>query len=439
MKNVALISLGCAKNLVDSEVMLGYIRERGYTLTIDLHKADIIIINSCGFIHPAREETREIISEALGIKREKKNIKVIVTGCYAERNLPELSQDFPGVDAWSGVKDFDNIISIIEGKPYTPSFNCFLYNHTTPRLLSTPSCWAYLKISEGCSHRCGFCAIPIIKGSYRSRSVDSIIREAEYLSDSGIKEINIISQDSTYYGKDLGLKNGLSYLLKKLLSVKNIGWIRILYGYPEEIHDSLLEIMQEKKICSYLDIPFQHSHPKIIRSMKRKMSGKESLFLIEKIRKKIPDISLRTSLVVGFPEEGNDEFLDLKNFVKEACFDHLGVFAYSRESGTLCYPLGDPVDEKTKIKRRDEIMNLQSKISLQINKKYVNKIIEILVEGRLSSDPSLLQGRTPYQAPEVDGVVYLDSPQSPSKIINSFQNVEITAADVYDLYGQLNP
>ena len=173
--------------------------------------------------------------------------------------------------------------------------------------------------------------------------------------------------------------------------------------------------------------------------MKRKMSGKRSLFLIDKIRKKIPDISLRTSLVVGFPEEGNDEFLDLKDFVKEACFDHLVVFAYSRESGTLSYSLGDPVDEKTKIKRRDEIMELQSKISLQINKKYVNNIIEILLEGRLSSDPSLLQGRTPYQAPEVDGVVYLDSPQSPSKIINSFQNVEITAADVYDLYGQLNP
>ena len=439
MKTVALISLGCAKNLVDSEVMLGYIRESGYTLTIDLHKADIIIINSCGFIHPAREETREIISEALSLKRIKKNIKVIVAGCYAERSLPELRQDFPKVDAWTGVKDFDKIISIIEDKPYNTASTCFLYDHTTPRLLSTPSCWAYLKISEGCSRRCGFCAIPIIKGSYRSRSVDSIIREAEYLSDSGIKEINIISQDSTYYGKDLGLKNGLSYLLRKLLAVKKIGWIRILYGYPEEIHDSLLEIMQENKICSYLDIPFQHSHPKIIRSMKRKMSGKRSLFLIDKIRKKIPDISLRTSLVVGFPEEGNDEFLDLKDFVKEACFDHLGVFAYSRESGTLSYSLGDPVDEKTKIKRRDEIMELQSKISLQINKKYVNNIIEILLEGRLSSDPSLLQGRTPYQAPEVDGVVYLDSPQSPSKIINSFQNVEITAADVYDLYGQLNP
>lgn len=439
MKSIALISLGCAKNLVDSEVMLGYIRESGYTLTIDIHKADIIIINTCGFIHPARVESRDFISEALDIKKKKKNIKLIVTGCYVERNPGELKQDFPEVDAWTGVKDFDKIISIIEGKPFSLSSSCFLYDHLTPRLLSTPSCWAYLKISEGCSHRCGFCAIPIIKGPYKSRPVDSIIKEAEYLSDAGIKEINIISQDSTYYGQDLGLKNGLSYLLKKLLSIKKIGWIRVLYGYPEEVSDSLLEIMQEKKICSYLDIPFQHSHPKIIRSMKRKMNGKESLELIDKIRKKIPDISLRTSLMVGFPEEGIDDFLDLKEFVKEACFDHLGVFTYSQESGTYCYPLGDPVDEKTKIQRKNEVMELQSKISLQINQKYINQTIETLIEGRITSDPSLIQGRTPYQAPEVDGVVYIDAPQTPPQMINSFQKVEITAADVYDLYGQLIP
>jgi len=439
MKTVALISLGCAKNLVDSEVMLGYIAEKGYKLTIDLHQADIIIINTCGFIQPARKESQDAIAEALSLKKTGKDVKVIVTGCYAERNLPELMKDFPEVEAWTGVKDFDKIISIIEDKPYSPSSGCFLYDHTTPRLLSTPSSWTYLKISEGCSHKCGFCAIPIIKGPYRSRPVESIVQEAEHLSDSGIKEINLISQDSTYYGRDLGLKNGLALLLDKLLSIKKIGWIRILYGYPEEVNDSLLEIIQEKKICSYLDIPFQHSHPNIIRSMKRKMNGREALFLIDKIRKKIPDISLRTSLVVGFPTEGILEFSDLKAFVKEACFDHLGVFTYSPESGTCCYPMGDPVDENTKMKRRNEIMELQSEISLQINQNYIDRILKILIEGRISSDPSLLQGRTPYQAPEVDGVVFLDSPRSPSKIIHSFQKVEITAADVYDLYGQLIP
>lgn len=439
MKTVAVISLGCAKNLVDSEVMLGTIKENGYKLTIDIRKADVIIINTCGFIQPARDESKDFIEEALALKNKKKDIKVVVAGCYVERSLPELKQDFPEVDAWTGVKDFDKIISIIEDKPYFPSAGCFLYDHNTPRLLSTPSSWAYLKISEGCSHRCGFCAIPIIKGPYRSRPVESIVQEAEHLSDSGIIEINLISQDSTYYGRDLGLKNGLTYLLEKLLSIKMIGWIRILYGYPEEVNDSLLEVMQEKKICSYLDIPFQHSHPNIIRLMKRKMNGKEALFLIEKIRKKISDISLRTSLVVGFPKEGKDEFADLKDFVKEACFDHLGVFTYSPESGTYCHPMGDPVEKNTKIKRRNEIMELQSKISLQINQNYIDRILKILIEGRISSDPSLLQGRTPYQAPEVDGVVFLDSPRAPSKIINSFQKVEITAADVYDLYGQLMP
>ncbi len=437
MKRVALITLGCAKNLVDSEVMLGYIKKNGYRLTVDLHKADIIIINTCGFIQPARKESRDSISEALALKNKRQDLKVIDTGCYAERSLPELKNDFPEVDAWTGVKDFDKIIPIIEEKPYSHSSECFLYDHTSPRLFSTPSSWTYLKISEGCSHRCGFCAIPLIKGPYRSRTVDSIVQEAEYLSDLGYKEINLISQDTTYYGRDLGLKDGLFYLLKKLLAIKNLGWIRILYGYPEEVNDDLLEIMQEKKICSYLDIPFQHSHPKIIKLMKRNMEGRKSLALIDKIRKKIPDVSLRTSLVVGFPAEGEKEFLDLKGFVKEACFDHLGVFTYSQEEGTGCYPMGDPIDEATKNTRRNEILELQSKISFQINQKYIDQTIEILIEGRIARDPSLIQGRTFYQAPEVDGVVYIDAPQVTPQIINTFQKVEITDGDVYDLYGEL--
>ncbi|MBN2245643.1 MAG: 30S ribosomal protein S12 methylthiotransferase RimO [Candidatus Aminicenantes bacterium] len=437
MKTVALITLGCAKNLVDSEVMLGYIEKNGYKLTVDLHKADIIIINTCGFIQPAREESRDSILEALAVKNKRKDVKVIVTGCYAERSLPELIKDFPDIDAWTGVKDFDKIISIIEEKPYSHSPECFLYDHTSPRIFSTPSSWTYLKISEGCSHRCAFCAIPLIKGPYRSRPVDSIIQEAEYLSDSGFKEINLISQDTTYYGRDLGLKDGLPYLLKQLLAVKNIGWIRILYGYPDEVNDDLLEIMQEDKICSYLDIPFQHSHPNIIKLMKRTMDGKKSLALIDKIRKKIPDISLRTSLIVGFPGEGDKEFSDLKGFVSEACFDHLGVFTYSQEAGTACYPMGDPIDEDTKITRRNKVLELQSKISFQINQKYIDQTIEILIEGRLARDPSLIQGRTPYQAPEVDGLVYIDAPQTPPQIINTFQKVEIIDRDIYDLYGEL--
>ncbi|UCC41302.1 MAG: 30S ribosomal protein S12 methylthiotransferase RimO [Candidatus Aminicenantes bacterium] len=439
MKKVALISFGCAKNLIDSEVMLGYLDKARYTFTSDPVKADIVILNTCGFIEPARKEAIQALREVARLKRKAKEKKIIVVGCYVERNKKSLKENFPEIDLWLGVNDFDKIVQAIEGKPFKESQYSYLDDHASPRHLSTPPAWTYVKISEGCSHQCSFCSIPLIKGSYRSRTISSILKEVEELGSKGVKEVNLVSQDSTYFGQDQGLDEGLSLLLKELLKIKEIEWIRFLYGYPEEISDSLLEIMQEKKICSYLDIPFQHSDSEIIRKMKRGMDGKRALRLVHKIRKKIPDIALRTSLVVGFPGEGREEFESLKKFVKEARFDHLGIFTYSKEEGTDSFTLGDPVRESTKIKRKEKIMEIQTEISYQNNQKYLNKQIDVLIEGTQKENSRTLIGRGRFQAPEVDGIIFIETQSASqiSEIINSIQKVEIYSLDIYDLYGKL--
>lgn len=437
MKKVALFSFGCAKNLVDSEVMLGYMDRAGYTFVTNPGEADVIVLNMCGFIEPAKKEARKALNTAVSLKRGRKGKKAIAVGCYVERYKDSLAEKFPDIDVWLGVNDFDKIVQAIEGKPFKKSKNCFLYNHSSPRKIQTPPAWVYVKISEGCSHQCSFCAIPLIKGPYRSRSLSSIFREVKELSLQGVKEINLISQDSTYFGRDRGLEDGLPLLLQKLLGIKKVEWIRILYGYPEEVSDSLLEIMQEEKICSYLDIPFQHSDIKILKKMKRGMDRKRALELIQKLRKKIPDISLRTSLVVGFPGEGKKEFENLKKFVQEARFDHLGVFTYSKEEGTASFAFGDPIREIVKSKRKEEIMEIQMEISCQSNKKYTNQHIDALIEGTLKENSSILVGRGKFQAPEVDGVILLEASGKWTKVVNTIQKVEITGWDVYDLYGKV--
>lgn len=435
MKKVALISFGCAKNLVDSEVMLGYLDRAGYSFVTNPGEADIVVLNTCGFIEPAKQEARGALKEAVAFK--KKGKKTVAVGCYVERYKDSLAKKYPEIDVWLGVNDYDKIVQAIEGKPFKKSKICFLYDHTSPRFIQTPLVWAYVKISEGCSHQCSFCAIPLIKGPYRSRSISSILREVEELSSRGTKEINLISQDTTYFGRDQELEDGLPLLLQELLKIQKIEWIRILYGYPEEISPSLIEIMKEDRICSYLDIPFQHSNPKIIKKMKRGMDGKKALELIQKLRKKIPDIALRTSLVVGFPCEGKKEFEDLEKFVQEAKFDHLGVFTYSKEEGTDCFNLGDSVKEKVKRKRKEKIMEIQTEISFENNKKYLNKRIDVLIEGTLKENSDILIGRGRFQAPEVDGMILIDAPGKWAKVVNTVQKVEITGGDVYDLYGKL--
>lgn len=436
MKSVALISFGCAKNLVDSEVMLGYLDKSGFNFTSNPEEADVIILNTCGFIQPAKEEANQAISKAVALKRKRKEKKIIVAGCYVERYKDSLAKEFPEIDIWLGVKEFDKIVQAVEGEPFQKREHCFLYDHTSPRIVSTPPSWAYIKISEGCSHQCSFCSIPLIKGPYHSRLISSILQEAYLLAERGVKEINLISQDSTCFGRDRGLENGLSLLLEELLEVKGIEWIRILYGYPEEISDCLLEIMQERKICSYLDLPFQHSDSQIIKKMGRGMDGERALALIKKIRQRLPDIALRTSLIVGFPGEEKKEFSDLKRFVRQAKFDHLGVFTYSKEEGTNSFSLGDPVRENEKRKRKEKIMEIQAEISFENNRKYLDQKIEVLIEGMLKENSKVLIGRARFQAPEVDGIITIDAPSEITCILNTILKVEITGRDVYDLQGK---
>jgi ribosomal protein S12 methylthiotransferase len=438
METIALISLGCAKNLVDSEVMVGCLNEAGYRFTENPEMGDIIIINTCGFIRPAKEEAEEHIEQALGIKKRKTGIKVVVTGCYVQRCEAALKSKFPEVDAWLGVSDFDKIVPAVKGDVFSSSGRCFLYNHLTPRFVSTPRVWAYVKISEGCSHQCSFCAIPLIKGPYISRPVSSVVSEVEKLVSDGVREVNLISQDTTYFGREGGQKGQLPLLLDQLTGIKNLEWIRLLYSYPEEITDELLEMMEHEKICSYLDIPFQHSHPDILKVMGRGMDGGRAQSLLDRIRKRLPDVSLRTTLIVGFPGETEKEFEHLLSFVEACRFDHLGVFAYSPEEGTSCFSLGDVVSEKDKEERRKSIMSVQAEISLAHNKRRLGQVIEVLVEGTLKNEPKIWIGRSRFQAPEVDGLVFIETESDISLLRNPLQNVEIREGDVYDLYGVLS-
>ena len=439
MTTIALITFGCAKNLVDSEVMLGYLDRAGYRFVSDPAAAEVIILNTCGFIQPAKDEAENAIREAAVRKAEDNRKKIIVTGCYAERYKKALQKKHPEVDAWVGVKDFDKIVQVVKNKDFAGSAQTFLYSHASPRFVSTPEGWAYIKISEGCSHRCAFCAIPLIKGTYRSRDIRSIVREAEALAARGVKEINLISQDTTYYGQDRGNKNGLCQLLQKLIQVRGIEWIRLLYGYPEEISDALLEVMQDPKICPYLDIPFQHSDPALVRRMKRAMDGRRALDLLEKIRAKIPGLSIRTSLIVGFPGEQAEEFKGLIRFIKEARFEHLGVFTYSRENGTAAYSLGDPIPENIKQKRKERLLEVQAEISAENLRTYVGQTIEVLIEGAFRENSSLLVGRARFQAPEVDGSTFVEAPQTYDRLARPLQKVEILLSDVYDLHGRFAP
>ncbi len=417
--------------------MLGYLKQAGYVLVAESGDADAVIINTCGFISDARSESEAAIQNAIAEKPRSPNKKIIVTGCYVEAESEKLKEKYPEVDAWIGVKDFHHVVEVLESRGYTPGECCFLYSHDSPRLLSTPPGWAYVKIAEGCSHACSFCSIPRIKGRYMSRTIESIKIEAQKLADNGVKEIILTSQDSTYYGRDRGMKDGLARLLEKLLSTAGLEWIRFLYAYPEEVSDTLIDIMQEEKICSYLDIPLQHADPRILKAMRRKTDAAQALKFIRKVRKKIPDISLRTSLIVGFPSEGRREFKTLKTFVRQAKFDHLGVFTYSKEMYTSAYELGDPVKEEEKEERKKEIMDIQADISALRNKSYLKQKIPVLIDGRLAEDPSIIAGRGRFQAPEVDGVVYAETEDDRRDYAGSIIPVEITACDEYDLYGQL--
>jgi ribosomal protein S12 methylthiotransferase len=440
MKNVALISLGCAKNLVDSEVMLGALKRSGYSFVSRQQDADIIIVNTCGFIQPARDEAERALEKALRLKRRDPRKKIVVTGCYVERDEARLKGRFPEVDIWTGVRSFDRVAEILKGRQAPRPDRAFLYSDTSPRILSTPRTWAYVKVSEGCSHGCGFCAIPLIKGPYVSRSMASVVREVRVLAAQGVREINLVSHDTTFYGRDHGLRNGLVKLIEHLLPVKGLEWIRFLYGYPEEITGPLLDIMNEPKVCRYLDIPFQHADKKLVRGMKRGLSGSQALDLLGKIRARVPGIALRTTLIVGFPGEGREGFNSLKRFVLKARFDHLGVFTYSPEKGTDSFALSETVSPAEKERRRAAIMAIQAELSLARNRSYLGRVLEVLVEGRSSPDGRFLVGRTRFQAPEVDGRVHVSIPRATTRLpLAPIIKAEIVAAGPYNLRGKLVP
>jgi ribosomal protein S12 methylthiotransferase len=434
---IALISLGCAKNLVDSEVMLGVLKKAGYAIAIEAAEAEVIIVNTCGFIGPARDEAARTLREVVALKRLDPAKRIIAAGCYVERDRARLEHEFPEVDAWTGVRDFDKIAAIVEGRAVRGRQQTFLYSHSSPRLISTPGTWAYVKISEGCSHRCGFCAIPFIKGPYVSRSEASVVREVRALAGLGVKEINLISHDTTWFGRDRGVKNGLSRLLARLDLVESLGWIRFLYGYPEEVDDALLEAMSLPKICRYLDIPFQHADPSLVRAMGRGMDGEAALRLLDKIRTKLPGVAVRTSLIVGFPGEGRKEFVSLKRFVGKARFEHLGVFAFSPETGTRSHRLPDTVGAEEKEARRREIMEIQAPLSRAANAGRIGRTIEVIVEGPDPEKSGLWKGRGRFQAPEVDGIVRFGLAAGMTEPPSAFVRVEVDAADDYDLAGRL--
>jgi ribosomal protein S12 methylthiotransferase len=436
-KTIALISLGCAKNLVDSEVMLGALKRAGYALAAEPAEADVVIVNTCGFIGPARAEAEETLDRVLRLKRDDPTKKIVAAGCYVERDPDGLKARFAGVDAWTGVRRFDEIAAIIEGRPVSGPDRTFLYSDASPRLVSTPGPWAYIKVSEGCSHRCGFCAIPLIKGPYRSRSAASIVREARALAAQGVREVDLISHDTTWFGRDRGRRGALVALLGRLAGVRGLDWIRFLYGYPEEIDGPLLEAMAGPKFCRYFDIPFQHADAALLKRMRRGLAADRALGLVDRIRANLPGAAIRTSLIVGFPGEGRREFGALRRFVETARFDHLGVFTYSPERGTASYGLDETVSPEEKEDRRRELMELQAGISLAHNRARIGRTIEVLVEGPETGAPGTWTGRGRFQAPEVDGVVrFTLSPglaEPPAAIVRA----EIVSADTYDLAGRL--
>jgi ribosomal protein S12 methylthiotransferase len=416
--------------------MLGYLGRAGYEICPRPEEADILVLNTCGFIQPARAEAERGIRSALALKRKRPRVRVAVAGCFVERSRLELERRYPSVDIWLGVRDYGHIVEALERRPYRPGLRTFLLGPETPRLISTPSTWAYVKISEGCSHECSFCSIPLIKGAYRSRSLGSITAEAGDLARRGVQEINLVSQDTTYFGRDRGRAGELVKLLRRLSGLKGIRWIRLLYGYPEEITPALLEAMQDPKICRYLDIPFQHADDRLLKLMGRGMNGGRALRLVEKIRKALPEAAIRTSLIVGFPGEGRAEFRRLKNFVRQARFDHLGVFTYSPEVGTGACESGDPVPQGEKVRRREEIMALQADIAASIHKRYLHQRLDVLFDASASTERNTPAGRARFQAPEVDGIVVIEPTSLPAGgSIAPIEKVEIVSAGVYDLRG----
>ena len=457
MKNVLFVSLGCDKNLVDSEKMLGLLNEAGYRVAQEESEADAIVVNTCCFIHDAKEESVETILEMAEWKKKGRLKALIVTGCMAQRYQDEIQQEIPEVDAVIGTTGYTEIVPILdeilaeaeasqeeaaveEPKEKSlvnccPSIDLLPASLADKRVVTTGGYTAYLKIAEGCNKRCTYCIIPYIRGHYRSFPMEDLLEEARKLAEGGVKELILIAQETTVYGMDCYGRKALPELLTKLCEIEGIEWIRILYCYPEEITDELIAVMKkEKKICHYLDIPIQHSEDTILKRMGRRTNRAELVSLVEKLRKEIPDIVLRTTLITGFPGETEEEFKNMVDFVDSMEFDRLGVFPYSAEEGTKAAEMDGQITEEVKESRRDEIMALQQEISADKAASRIDDEMSVLIEGYLYEDDIYI-GRTYMDAPKVDGNVFVRAEEE--LISGDIVPVRITGANEYDLMGDV--
>jgi ribosomal protein S12 methylthiotransferase len=440
-EKVSLVSLGCPKNLVDAEVMLGYLAREGYEVTTDEREAEIIIVNTCSFIKEAKQESIDTILDLADRKHDGCCRLLIVTGCLPQRYQEELTRELPEVDIFIGTGDYPRIAEIIAEQHgaggqirYTGDPN-FLYDEEFPRLKSSPYYSAYLKIAEGCSNCCSYCVIPTLRGSFRSRPFDKLLREARELAAGGVMEINLIAQDITAYGRDLATGELLESLIEELAKLSGVRWIRLLYAYPDGIRDSLISLIRdEEKVCKYLDIPLQHISDSILKKMNRRSSEAEIRQLIAKLRTEIPGISLRTSLIVGFPGETDEDFRKLLHFVEETQFDHLGVFCYSREEGTTAAEMPAQVSERIKRERYKKLMRAQTRVSFKRNRRLVNTMEQVIIEGYSEETELLLKGRSSRQAPDIDGQVYITAGTAN---VGDIVTLRITDSSDYDLIGEI--
>lgn len=440
MKKVLFISLGCDKNLTDSEEMLGMLVENGYEITNDETEAEVIVINTCAFIHDAKEESVNTILEMARYKEKGTCKALLVTGCLAQRYKEEIVREIPEVDAVLGTASYDEIIKALNQVFSGESFLEFkdinsLPKHSRKRVITTGGYFEYLKIAEGCDKHCTYCIIPKLRGNFRSIPMEQLLSQAEYLAEQGVRELILVAQETTVYGKDLYGEKSLHILLKKLCQIPGIQWIRVLYCYPEEIYPELIQTMKEEpKICHYLDLPIQHCSDRILKRMGRRTTKQELVDIVETLRREIPDIILRTTLITGFPGETQEDHEELMEFIDTMEFDRLGVFTYSPEEDTPAAIMPDQIDEEVKLDRQAELMELQQEISLDKGNDKIGSVVEVMIEGKVA-DENAYVARTYGDAPNVDGYIFVNT--GTELMSGDFARVHVTGALEYDLIGEL--
>ena len=444
LPSVGIVSLGCPKNLVDTEVMLGHLQREGMTL-LDPEKSRVVIVNTCGFIDSAKEESVGAILREVARKEAGEIDRVVVAGCMVQKYGRELAAEIPEVDHFIGLDELEKAPAAALGLPSLPRFTdkplaTRLYDDLSPRVLTHRKGYAYLKVAEGCNNPCTFCTIPQMRGLMRSRTIESLVKEAQSLEAQGVKELVLISQDTTRYGEDLGIgRTGLAELVKALLAETGFPWLRFLYAYPKTLHPGVFDLMaKDKRFVPYVDMPLQHVSRKILASMKRGGDAASYLRQFEEIRKVVPEIALRSTFIVGYPGEKDEDFLEVEEFLKAVRFDNAGVFTYSPEPGSGAESLGDPLPLEEKSSRRDRLMEVQQKISLSKNRAKRGRTFDVLLEGPSSDTDLLLEGRTAGQAPEIDGRVLInDVPPGWTPRVGEIVRVKITEAHAYDLVGRV--